>query len=298
MNEIDRLLNLLNYHDNLYYNLDSPEISDAEYDSIKKKYLELTGKTEYDYVPGKAAADSIKYEHPVPVTSLDKVQITDEVRLRKELERLWPVIIQPKMDGLTLVSYPDGSHVTRGNGYIGEVVTDKVVGNVEGLGEVGRFPIRSEVVMLKSAFEAINKRRIANGEEPFKNPRNAAAGMLRNKDISKVEGLKAYAYNLIKPDESNNQDNQMYAISSLGWNTVFNYIPNTIDEAITFINNYKEERNGLNYEIDGLVIKHNGTKTFGFTGHHPKSAIAVKFEAEGEWTVLNSVTWQVGKTGK
>ena len=94
---------LLKYHDDLYYNQDEPELSDAEYDVLKKSYVDLYG--EYEYVPGEASKDSIKYNHPVPVTSLDKVQVTEEDKLKKELERLWPVVIKPKMDGLTLVSY-------------------------------------------------------------------------------------------------------------------------------------------------------------------------------------------------
>lgn len=296
--DINELKQLLKYHDNLYYNQDSPEISDAEYDTIKKRYLELAGIEEYDYVPGEASSDSIKYEHPVPVTSLDKVQITDTDKLKKELERLWPVIIQPKMDGLTLVSYPDGNHVTRGNGKIGEVVTSKINDNVKGIGDIGTLPIRSEVIMTKSAFKAINSKRISNGEEPFKNPRNAAAGMLRNKDISKVEGLKVFAYNLINDTEDNNVLVQMATLKDSGWNTVFSYVPKTIEEAISFMSTYNDEvRPELDYEIDGLVIKHNGNKVFGSTGHHPKNSIALKFEAEGEWTKLNSVIWNTGKTG-
>ena len=293
----DALLELLKYHDDKYYNQDSPEISDAEYDALKKQYVESYG--EYDYVPGEASADSIKYTHPVPVTSLDKVQVTEVDKLRKELERLWPVIIQPKMDGLTLVSYPDGKHVTRGNGKIGEVVTSKVNAGVEGLGTVHLNAVRSEVVMMKSKFEEINQKRIANGEEPFKNLRNAAAGMLRNKDITKVEGLRAFAYNLIRPTEKNDSSMQIEILEESGWNTVFIAEPKTIDEAIEFITTYNEKlRPFLDYEIDGLVIKHNGDKVFGSTGHHPKNAIAVKFEAEGDWTTINKITWQVGRTGK
>lgn len=293
----DALVALLKYHDDKYYNQDAPEISDAEYDALKKTYVDIYG--EYDYVPGEASADSIKYTHPVSVTSLDKVQVTEVDKLRKELERLWPVVIQPKMDGLTLVSYPDGKHVTRGNGKIGEVVTSKVNAGVEGLGDVHLNAVRSEVVMMKSKFDEINQKRIANGEEPFKNLRNAAAGMLRNKDISKVEGLRAFAYNLIRPTEKNDSAMQIEILDECGWNTVFIVEPKTIDEAIEFITTYNEKlRPSLDYEIDGLVVKHNGDKVFGETGHHPKNAIAVKFEAEGDWTTINKVTWQVGRTGK
>lgn len=307
----EALAALLKYHDDLYYNQDAPVLSDAEYDELKRQYVEFYG--EYDYVPGEASADSIKFEHPVPVTSLDKVQVTEVNKLKTHLERLWPVIIQPKMDGLTLVSYPDNDevimgtidykHVTRGNGTIGEIVTSKVYAGVDGIGTTGIIvhkAVRSEVVMLKQYFDPINKKRIAEGKEPFKNLRNAAAGMLRNKDVSKVEGLKAFAYNIISEEENFcTAEQQIEILKDWKWNTVDTYIPKTIDEAIEYITTYDEKyRDDLEYEIDGLVIKHNGNKKFGQTAHHPNNAIAVKFEAEGGWTTLNKVVWQVGRTGK
>lgn len=291
----EALAALLKYHDDLYYNQDAPVLSDAEYDELKRQYVELYG--EYDYVPGEASADSVKFEHPVRVTSLDKVQVTEVDKLKAHLERLWPVIIQPKMDGLTLVSYAD-KDVTRGNGSIGEVVTSKTT-NVEGIGKRIGITIRSEVVMLKQYFEPINKKRIAEGKDPFKNLRNAAAGMLRNKDISKVEGLRAYAYNFVRDEEINDAEGQILSLRSWGWNTVDYFRPSTIEEAIEYITTYDEKyRDDLEYEIDGLVIKHDGSKIFGQTAHHPNNAIAVKFEAEGGWTTLNKVVWQVGRTGK
>lgn len=291
----EALAALLKYHDDLYYNQDKPELSDAEYDALKNQYVELYG--EYDYVPGQAAEDSIKFEHPVKVTSLDKVQVTEIDKLKAHLERLWPVIIQPKMDGLTLVSYLD-KDVTRGNGSIGEVVTSKTA-NIEGMGKRLGTTIRSEVVMLKQYLEPINNKRIAEGKEPFKNLRNAAAGMLRNKDISKVEGLRAYAYNFVRDEEMNDAEGQILSLRSWGWNTVDYFKPTTIEEAIEYITTYDEKyRDDLEYEIDGLVIKHDGSKMFGETSHHPNNAVAVKFEAEGGWTTLNKVVWQVGRTGK
>lgn len=288
----EALVALLKYHDDLYYNQDNPQLSDIEYDALKNQYVELYG--EYNYVPGEASADSIKFEHPVRVTSLDKVQVTEIDKLTAHLKRLWPVIIQPKMDGLTLVSYTD-KDVTRGNGSIGEVVTSKTT-NIEGIGKRLGTTVRSEVVMLKQYLEPINKKRIAEGEEPFKNLRNAAAGMLRNKDVSKVEGLRAYAYNFVRDEEINDAENQILSLRSWGWNTVSYFKPSTIEEAIKYITTYDEKyRDDLEYEIDGLVIKHNGSKTFGETGHHPNNAVAVKFKAKGAWTPIKSITWQVGK---
>ena len=119
----NELKKLLDYYDDLYYNKDVSEITDKEYDQLKAQYLQLIGKDEYDYVPGTAQFN--KFEHTTPILSLDKVQITDTEDLRNNIERLWPVVIQPKMDGLTIVTYSGGMHVTRGNGQIGEIVRNK-----------------------------------------------------------------------------------------------------------------------------------------------------------------------------
>lgn len=291
------LKDLLAYHDNLYYNQDAPEISDAEYDKLKNKYIELYG--EYDYVPGEASKNSVKYTHTSPILSLDKVQITDEDKLRAELERLWPVVIQPKMDGLTVVYYPDtDTYVTRGNGHIGENITPNMQ-RVLGVGHKTNYPVRMEVVMPKSQFEILNKKREEEGLELFKNPRNAAAGMLRQKDSTKVKGLACYAYNILDNENSMTPQEQIESLSQIYlWNTVFSYKPESIDDAIEYLKDSQESRDKLDYEIDGMVIKSNTTKDFGITGHHPKNAIAVKFETEGKWTTLRDITWQVGRTGK
>lgn len=286
---------LLKYHDDKYYNQDNPEITDEQYDALKNAYVELYG--EYNYVPGEASEKLKKYNHTTNVSSLDKVQITDVESLKSHIHRLWPIIIQPKMDGLTVVTYPD-EDVTRGNGSVGEVITEKMK-YVDGTGNRIGFPIRSEVVMLKSEFNKINEEKIANGEEPFKNTRNAAAGMLRQLDPSKVKGLKAFAYNIIYEDERNDSLGQILSLKTWNWNTVETYTPKTEEEALNFILNYEEEyRDYLDYDIDGLVIKHNGGKSFGYTGHHPKGAVAIKFEAKGAWTTLTNIVWQVGRTGK
>lgn len=293
---VNELKKILDYYDDLYYNKDVSEITDKEYDQLKAQYLQLIGKDEYDYVPGTAQFN--KFEHTTPILSLDKVQITDIEDLRSNIVRLWPVVIQPKMDGLTIVTYSGGMHVTRGNGEIGEIVSHTVQ-KVEGLGPSMAFPIRSEVVMLHSTFEEINAERVAAGEKPFENCRNAAAGMLRNLDSSKVKGLKIFAYNTLfdEEDEENaSAQTQINTLKAIGWNTVESYEPSSIDDAMDYIMNF--DREALDYDIDGLVIKHNGNKVFGMTGHHPKNAIAVKFEAQGEWTQIHSITYQVGKTGK
>lgn len=292
----EELKSLLEHYDNLYYNQDTSEISDFQYDALKDSYVKDHG--EYTYVPGKALSN--KFKHTTPILSLDKVQITDEVRLRTELARLWPVVIQPKMDGLTSVYYPNvEKFTTRGNGFVGEDVTEAMK-HVMGIGHTVGItnPVRSEVVMLISQFKIVNKQRVKEGLEPFKNPRNAAAGMLRSKDTSKVKGLFNFAYNIITPGiEDNDASAQLKKLSqAYYWNTVLSYTPSNIEDAMTYIKAF--DRTTLDYEIDGLVIKHNGAKQFGATGHHPKNAIAVKFVAEAVWTTIKRVVWKAGRTGK
>ena len=295
----EELRKLLNYYDDLYYNHDISEISDDDYNELKDRYIAEYG--EYKYVPGKASNKFEKFNHLVPVLSLDKVQITEEDKLRAHLVRLWPVVIQPKMDGLTIVCYRVNNKiifVTRGNGYIGEIVTANVE-NVEGLGASFAFPVRMEVVMMRSYFNAINEKRAAAGLEPFDNCRNAAAGMLRNLDSSKVEGLKAFAYNILFEEESEENANAQAQIDYLqgaGWNTVDSYEPKDIDDAVEYIKNF--DREALDYDIDGLVIKNKSSKVFGSVEHHPLNAVAVKFVPPGAWTRVLGVNWTVKRTGK
>lgn len=293
----EELKRLLDYHDNLYYNQDDPEITDEEYDALKNEYVSKYG--EYDYVPGEATSGFQKYTHTTNISSLSKVQVTDETTLLKELQRLWPVAIQPKFDGLTIVTYPDGNHVTRGNGSVGENISANVVKGVKGIGNPIDHPVRSEAVMLKSDFLRINKEREKNGLKPFKNRRNAAAGVLRNLDSSKVDGIVVYAYNIVYEEENNDLQSQTNILKKNGWNTSPTYIPSTIEEAMEYIRSYDDSiRDTLDYDIDGLVIKHIGDEEFGYTNHHPKNAVAVKFEAHGEWTKITDIVWQVGRTGK
>lgn len=281
--------------DNAYYNKGEALVSDAEYDSLKTQYLKSINQNEYNYVPGEATSNS-KVTHKYPVLSLDKVQMNDAETLRKRLTEIFPVVIQPKFDGLTGVYYGDEDiYVSRGNGKIGDDITIKVKAGVKGLGERQDYIVRGEILMLKSEFESINKERIAKGEEPFKNPRNATAGMLRNDDLSKIKGLYFYAYNILAEEAEIPFEEEMQILKKNGWITPINYIPETVDDAIEYLTSFN--RNSLDYEIDGLVAKHIGNKKFGFTAHHPKNSIAIKSEQTGVWSVLESVEWNTGKTG-
>lgn len=295
MSREHELKKILDYYDNLYYNKDISEITDYEYDAIKEEYLKLTNQQEYDYVPGIAKFNKI--EHTTSILSLDKVQITDQANLKAHIERLWPIVIEPKFDGLTVVYYPDGKFVTRGDGHIGEDITESCKA-IDCLNNIQyNTPLRMEAIMPISIFNKLNEERKVQGLKPYENPRNAAAGMLRNLDKSKIQGLTAFIYEVIGSNrqhtESLKELNQSYSnIVTPQW------MFNDIEEAIKFINNF--DRSKLDYEIDGLVIKSNKPDSlthFGFTNHHPKNAIAVKFEAQGAWTTLTGITWQTGKTG-
>ena len=295
MSREHELKKILDYYDNLYYNKDISEITDYEYDAIKEEYLKLTNQQEYDYVPGIAKFNKI--EHTTSILSLDKVQITDQANLKAHIERLWPIVIEPKFDGLTVVYYPDGKFVTRGDGHTGEDITESCKA-IDYLNNIQyNTPLRMEAIMPISIFNKLNEERKVQGLKPYENPRNAAAGMLRNLDKSKIQGLTAFIYEVIGSNrqhtESLKELNQSYSnIVTPQW------MFNDIEEAIKFINNF--DRSKLDYEIDGLVIKSNKPDSlthFGFTNHHPKNAIAVKFEAQGAWTTLTGITWQTGKTG-
>lgn len=294
------LESLLKHHDDLYYNQDSPELSDAEYDLLKNQYTELYG--EYNYVPGNASSDSKKYKHTTNVSSLDKVQITDKEKLKSEIERLSlsedGVCVEPKFDGITIVIYPNGKFVTRGNGTIGEDVTNNCRAMPCFKNFTTEHTLRAEIIMPISNFNSINERRIKEGLEPFKNPRNAAAGMIRQKDSSKVEGLTAYIYEDIDAKGTHTEvlDD---LIAKYGEMVTPVRFFDDVELAYSYIKEF--DRSSLDYEIDGLVVKSdvaNAREYFGETSHHPKSAIAVKFESQGIWTKINNIVWQVGRTGK
>ena len=294
LNNIESLRLELARHDDLYYNQDASEITDIEYDAMKKVYLRLAGLDEYTSVPGAAIKGAGRIKHLSPVKSLEKVNTEQE--LREAIHRLWPVVIQPKLDGLTVVAYED-KYATRGTGEIGEDIT-ATASCVEGI----RFAlpgqaVRMEVYLPLSTFRKINEERIANGEKPFENARNAAAGMLRNSDPSKVKGLKHFAYNIMGSQAA--QVAQLVSIHGQGYNMVPSGVFKTEEEVVQWILNY--DRTKLDYEIDGIVIKsdrENATAIFGETGHHPKSSVAYKFPNQGSTTYLRDVIWQTGRTGK
>lgn len=303
----DAMLALLRTYEEAYYSGES-KVSDEEYDALKAIYVEQYG--EYNFVPNEGEVKHfVKTKHINPLKSLDKIQVSNEESLRKELQRLWPVVIQPKFDGLSIEITSD-HFVTRGDGEIGDDVTAQcsAINGVEFLQSlpfINNYSYRAEILMTHSDFKAINEDKEKNGEELLSNCRNAASGMLRNKDISKVEGLTIMLYEQLGSIETEtNNINSLHDcldeyIKDTNIRITPYYEPKDIDEAIRYLKELESYRKLIDYDIDGWVVKSNkydSLKLFGgYTGHHPKNAFAVKGEAKGTWTYIKSITWQVGK---
>lgn len=303
-------LNLLKKYEEAYYSGESL-VSDEEYDALKERYIEEYG--EYEFVPNEGETGFKRVKHIHPLLSLDKVQLSDETELRKRLTKLWPIVIQPKFDGLSIEIQPDMKFITRGNGEEGDDVTVQCmqiqdIDIIESAFNNNTGPLRAEIIMTHSAFNELNIEREAQDLIPFSNCRNAASGMLRNLDLDKVKGLTVMIY-----EELGSAKNQSDIIDSLkayigedALEMSKNYIritpvykPTDIDTAIEHLKRLEDYRKLIDYDIDGWVVKSDIENSLevhgGYTGHHPKNAFAVKGEAKGAWTRINSITWQVGK---
>ena len=303
-------LNLLKKYEEAYYSGESL-ISDEEYDALKDQYVSLYG--EYEHVPQEGSTGFKRVKHLYPLKSLDKIQLNDKAKLRKELERLWPVIIQPKFDGLSIEIQPDMKFITRGNGEEGDDVTSQCmqIQDIDLIGtafDEGAGSLRAEIIMTHTAFRQLNEERISNGETPFSNCRNAASGMLRNLDLNKIKGLTVMIYEDLSSIAKQTdiihdltldigEDDLEMSEDYIRMTPIFE--PADIDAAIDFLDNLEGYRKLIDYDIDGWVVKSNIENSLehfgGYTGHHPKNAFAVKGEAKGDWTQIKSITWQVGK---
>lgn len=299
----EQMLDKIKTADHAYYALDNPIMTDAEYDSLRAKFIKTYGIRDLNYVPGEVSNDFIPFKHQVPVISLSKIKRTDTDKFLKEIKKLWPVVYEPKIDGLTVVAYPnkDGSckFVTRGNGKIGEILPNfisKYMGtNVNNTG----YPIRGEVYLGYNEFKEINYDRKIKGETLFKNPRNAAAGILRNKECSPyINKLNYLCYDILGQDIS--EKDKLDLIESKSKFTTVPYFegdnPNDINDMVEdFYINYVDG----NIPIDGVVIKSNLNKSlekFGFTNHHPNNAFAWKDIGEKSITKILDVKWNVGRS--
>ena len=300
-------LSAIKQADHEYYDLDNPSMSDAEYDELRRSYIDQYGAEDLNYVPGGVTDGFEKFKHPTPVTSLGKWTkgVDDEADLKAQIKKLWPVEIQPKYDGLTVVAYPDEEgkckFVTRGlGGEVGEVLPNfipKYEGRVAP--NQGNTPVRGEVFITPDNFERLNAALIADGEAPMKNMRNAAAGLLRRKERSPYLNLLTYiVYDMPGTDMT---PQQMRDASE--WNTfdfTEGYRYDTVEETVEGIEQIYNDIVSLGtYPIDGIVIKscqEHSLAKFGFTGHHPKNALAWKSLQEQKETIVREVIWQMGRS--
>lgn len=303
--------------DHEYYDLDNPMLSDAEYDELRRSYIDQYGAEDLNYVPGNVTDGFEKFRHPTPVTSLGKWTkgVDSEDDLKAQIKKLWPVEVQPKYDGLTVVAYPnnDGScrFVTRGlGGEVGEVLPS-FIPEYEGPGvNNSGYPIRGEVFITPWNFEKLNDALIFDGEAPMKNMRNAAAGLLRRKERSPYLGLLSYkVYDLPGQDmtpaemrEIVTNQTKFTFTDGYGTDTVefTDYKADTVDEIIETVRRVYEDIITLRiYPIDGIVIKScqkGSLAKFGNTGHHPKNALAWKPGRTVFTTVVRDVIWQMGRS--
>lgn len=302
-------LNLLKKYEEAYYSGESL-VSDEEYDVLKEQYVSQYG--EYDFVPSEGDTGFKRVKHLYPLKSLDKVQLSDKDKLRKEITRLWPIVIMPKFDGLSIEIQPNFKFITRGNGEKGDDVTAQCmqitdIDELKGLKFENNGPLRAEIIMTHSDFNTLNAERETAGLKLYDNCRNTAAGMLRNLDLNKVKGLTVMIYENLGSTSAHSLSIQAIE-STIGQDVLDRtdniritpvYKPVDIDAALNFLDNLENFRKLIDYDIDGWVVKSdldNSLKHFGgYTGHHPKNAFSVKGEAKGAWTKINSITWQVGK---
>lgn len=323
--KIEELRKTLRYHSDRYYNDDAPEIEDYEYDMMMRELKELEEKyPEYDApdsptkkVGGVADNSFESVAHSVRMESLQDAFSKDE--LREFSNRVEDTVsdvnyvVEPKIDGLSVsLEYRDGVFFrgsTRGNGDVGEDVSGnlRVIHNIplKLNKSIPYIEVRGEVYMPKKSFERVVDRQIINGEKPFKNPRNAAAGSLRQKDsnVAASRGLDIFVFNIqqIEGVELNSHKESLDFIKELGFNTIPTYKKvNNIEDAIAEIDRIGEARGSLEYDIDGAVIKVDDFSQrgiLGSTAKYPKWAIAFKYPPEEKQTKLLDIEIAVGRTG-
>lgn len=322
---IENLRKTIQHHSDCYYNNDAPEIEDYEYDMMMRNLKKLESEyPEYDTpdsptkrVGGKADNSFESVVHTVRMESLQDAFSKDE--LREFNGRVIDVVgnpmycVEPKIDGLSVsLEYENGVFVrgsTRGDGNVGEDVSGniRVIHNVplKLNKNIPFIEVRGEVYMPKKSFERVVDRQLLNDEKPFKNPRNAAAGSLRQKDssVTATRGLDIFIFNIqrIEGVTLNSHKESLDFLQELGFNTVPNYtLVDSIDKAIEQIDKIGEERGDLEFDIDGAVIKVDDfamRAELGSTAKFPKWAIAFKYPPEEKQTRLIDIEIAVGRTG-
>ena len=319
---MNELVALLNRYATEYYTSDNPSVSDSEYDRLYRELVELESAypdqvladSPTHRVGGKVLDGFEKYSHQYPLYSLQDAFSREELeafdaRVRKEVAHP-TYICELKIDGLSIsLTYEKGILVagaTRGDGSIGENITEnlKRVKDIPlTLPEELDITVRGECYMPRASFDQVNQTRQENGEPEFANPRNAAAGTLRQLDTAVVakRNLATFLYQEASPSTRDSQEKVLKHLEQLGF--VVNpkrILAENIDEIWNFIQEVGQEREHLPYDIDGVVIKVNdlaGQEELGFTVKAPKWAVAYKFPAEEKEAQLLSVDWTVGRTG-
>ena len=322
--EISKLVSLLNKYSYDYYVEDNPQISDTEYDTLYKQ-LEKLEENHPEYIlensPTQRVGDRVldefeKITHKVPMLSLSNTFSTEDLRdFDARISKLVPgqnveYICELKIDGLAIsIKYENGkliSAATRGDGSVGEDVTEniKTIFSIpKVLKDNKTFEVRGEVYLPRKSFELLNTERETNNEVLFANPRNAAAGSLRQLDskITAKRRLSAFIYSIVGDDSIVSQENALNTAKeyNLPVNPNFKLCKN-IDEVIDYINYWTEHKKNLPYDIDGIVIKVNSYSTqeeVGYTQKSPRWATAYKFPEEELATKLLDVELSVGRTG-
>lgn len=319
---MNELVALLNRYATEYYTSDNPSVSDSEYDRLYRELVELEAAypdqvladSPTHRVGGKVLDGFEKYSHQYPLYSLQDAFSREELeafdaRVRKEVAHP-TYICELKIDGLSIsLTYEKGILVvgaTRGDGSVGENITEnlKRVKDIPlTLPEELDITVRGECYMPRASFDQVNQARQENGEPEFANPRNAAAGTLRQLDTAVVakRNLATFLYQEASPSTRDSQEKVLTHLEQLGF--VVNpkrILAENIDEIWNFIQEVGQERENLPYDIDGVVIKVNdlaSQEELGFTVKAPKWAVAYKFPAEEKEAKLLSVDWTVGRTG-
>ncbi|GAA0865860.1 NAD-dependent DNA ligase LigA [Paraclostridium tenue] len=324
-NRINELIDLINYHNNRYYNEDSPEISDFEYDNLMKELIKLEEEnpklkradSPSNRVGGKPIDKFNQVTHKIPMLSLSNAYSGQDLRdfdkrVRDSINEEVEYVVEFKIDGLSVgLTYNNGifeKGATRGNGIIGEDITQnlKTVKSIPlKVADNEEIVVRGEVYISKENFEAINKVQEEEGLQLFANPRNLAAGTLRQLDskLTAKRPLDIFIFNLeyIENTELKTHSESLEYLSKLGFKVSPNYkVFNDMDEIIKHIEHWTTNRASLPFEIDGMVIKVNNLsqrEKMGYTAKSPRWAIAYKFPAEQKKTKLIDIIVEVGRTG-
>ena len=328
--KIHRLREEIRHHEHLYYVLDRPEISDQAYDALERELKDLEAQFQDLVTPdsptqrvGERPTEQFEtFVHRAPMLSLDNTYSEEELRdfeqriFRQIGERIVDYVAELKIDGLSVaLHYQDGRlvrGVTRGNGVRGDDVTANVRAiravplSLAGEDVPAALEVRGEVFLPRSRFGAINREKEERGEEPFANPRNAAAGTMKNLDprIVSARGLDVYLYS-IAHGTGPKIERQWRALERMrDWGLKTNpasRLCHGLDEVLAFCHDWQDKRDDLEYEIDGVVVKVDSfalQQELGMTSKFPRWAIAYKYPARQATTVVREIGVYVGRTGK